>query len=718
MSMTSFSEWMASRRLPMIHQSEAAECGLACLAMVANFHGHELDLSSLRRRFDSSLKGMHLADVMRIADELGFESRPIKVDLEDIPNAQLPCILHWDMTHFVVLRRVSGKGLEIHDPSRGIRRLTMAETGRHFTGVLLELSPRATFNPIKERHSISLQRLAGDVSGLPGAALQLLGLALAIEVLALTLPFQVQWVIDHVILSTDRGLLVLMALGFSVILLVSAALQLVRAWIISWLGAALNTEWISNLFSHLLRLPLSFFQKRHMGDVLSRFSSVHAIQNTLTGNFIEAVLDGVMGTLALFVICLYSAKLALLVCAVVAVYTLTRWILYRRLWHLNEEQLVYWARQQSELMESVRGIQAIKLGNKQGLRRARLASATMEANKRAMQVQRYTLGFGVMGSTISGLQRVLIVALGAHLVMSGSFSAGMLVAFVAYADQFAQKAGGLVDKIVEFRMLRLHAERIADVALAEEEQNVSSTHSGRSPKARIRLNNIGFRYSQSDPWVFRNVTIEFKDGESVAIIGPSGYGKSTLSRLMVGLLEPTEGSVEIDGVDIRSFGLASYRDLVGVVMQDDTLFAGTIADNISFFDSDGTIEAIVEAATMAGIHADIVALPMGYESLVGDMGAALSGGQQQRLLLARAFYKRPKILILDEATSHLDVRTEREINHNVSNLRATRIIFAHRQETISSADRVVDLTSFMKVDERSGSTHPHQHLEEGARSLA
>lgn len=147
MSMTSFSEWMASRRLPMIHQSEAAECGLACLAMVANFHGHELDLSSLRRRFDSSLKGMHLADVMRIADELGFESRPIKVDLEDIPNAQLPCILHWDMTHFVVLRRVSGKGLEIHDPSRGIRRLTLAETGRHFTGVLLELSPRPPSTP-------------------------------------------------------------------------------------------------------------------------------------------------------------------------------------------------------------------------------------------------------------------------------------------------------------------------------------------------------------------------------------------------------------------------------------------------------------------------------------------------------------------------------------------------------------------------------------------
>ncbi|MEN5071931.1 peptidase domain-containing ABC transporter [Stenotrophomonas sp. TWI1183] len=703
MSTSSFLAWISARRLPMVHQSEAAECGLACLAMVANFHGHDLDLSSLRRRFDTSLKGMHLASLMQIADSLGLESRPIKVDLEDVAAARLPCILHWDMTHFVVLKRVTARGLEIHDPARGARQLTLAEAGRHFTGVLLELSPRAGFTPIRESRSISLRRLAGDMPGLPGSIVQLLGLALAIEVLALTLPFQAQWVIDHVILSTDRSLLAVMTIGFALVLLISAALQLVRAWIISWLGAALNTEWIANLFSHLLRLPLAFFQKRHMGDVLSRFSSVHAIQNTLTGSFIEAVLDGVMGLLALVIIWLYSAQLTLLVGATVTLYVATRWALYRRLWHLTEEQLVYWANQQSELMESIRGIQAIKLGNKQALRRARLASATMEANKRAMQVQRHTLGFGVMGNTFFGLQRVLIIALGAHMVMLGEFSAGMLIAFVAYADQFSQKTGGLVDKIVEFRMLKLHAERIADIALAEQEQHVQSTHSGQAPSPRIRLRNLGFRYSPSDPWVFRNVSVEFNEGDSVAIVGPSGYGKSTLARLMVGLLEPSEGTVEVDGVDIRSFGLARYRDLLGVVMQDDALFAGTIADNIAFFDDAASMDAIIEAATTADIHRDIAALPMGYESLVGDMGAALSGGQQQRLLLARAFYKKPLILILDEATSHLDARTEQVINHHVAGLAATRIVFAHRQETIASANRVVDLTAFAHLEGRDAS---------------
>lgn len=691
---SSFSAWAITRRLQMIYQAEAAECGLACLAMVANFHGHEFDLSSLRRRFDSSLKGMSLANLMQIGDSLGFESRPIKVDLDDIKWAEVPSILHWDMTHFVVLKRVTARGIEIHDPARGVRKLTFAEAGKHFTGVLLELAPRADFTPIKERRSVSLRRLAGNMPGLPGLVLQLLGLALAIEVLALTLPFQVQWIIDHVILSTDRSLLVVMTIGFSLVVLISAALQFVRSWIISWLGAALNTEWITRLFSHLLRLPMAFFQKRHMGDVLSRFSSVHAIQNTLTGSFVEAVLDGLMGGLAFVIICLYSFDLALLVGISVVIYVITRWVMYRQLWRANEEQLVYWARQQSELMESVRGIQAIKLGNKQGLRRARLASVTMEANKRAMQVQRYTLGFGVVGSTIFGLQRVLIIAFGAHLVMLGEFSAGMLIAFVAYAVQFSQKAGGLVDKIVDFRMLRLHAERIADVASAEEEQHVNSVNSGPMPTGRIQLKNLGFRYSQSEPWVFRNVSIDFNDGESVAIVGPSGYGKSTLARLMVGLLEPVEGTVELDGVNIRSVGLSRYRDLLGVVMQDDVLFAGSIADNISFFDDAGSMESIIGAASMAGIHREITAFPMGYETHVGDMGAALSGGQRQRLLLARAFYKKPRILILDEATSHLDAATERIINHHVSGLAATRIIFAHRQETIASADRVVDLTVF------------------------
>lgn len=686
-----FSSWGRAKSLQMIHQAEAAECGLACLAMIANFHGHEIDIASMRRRFESSLKGMSLARLMEVAGALGLESRPIRAEVEQLVDAKTPCILHWNMNHFVVLHKVYKGGVEIFDPAQGSRRLTLKEVNRSFTGIVLELSPGADFSPVQDRKSVSLLRLAGRIPGLSRVVVQVLGLALAIEILVLTLPFHVQWVIDHAILSSDESLLLVMMVGFLVVISVSAALQMARAWVISWIGAVLNTEWTSNLFSHLLKLPLDFFQKRHMGDVLSRFSSVHAIQGTLTGTFIEAVLDGVMGILALVILCFYSVKMTLIVVGAVTFYVVVRWFLYQRLWRANEEQLIFWARQQSELMESVRGIQAIKLGGKQSLRRARLANFTAEANKRGLQVQRVNLGFGVLSSAVFGSQRVLLITLGAFLVMRGDFSSGMLVAFLAYADQFSQKAGGLVDKVVDLRMLRLHAERIADVALAQEERHARSIHSGRVSSPTIILRNLGFRYTQADPWVFRNLSLEFREGESVAIIGPSGFGKSTLASLIAGLLEPTEGSIEFGGVDIRTFGLENYRGLLGVVMQDDTVFAGTIADNISFFDDSASLDAVVEAAELADIHRDIATLPMGYESLVGDMGAALSGGQKQRLILARALFRKPKVLVLDEATSHLDASTERVINRKISSLSATRIIFAHRKETIESADRIVNL---------------------------
>jgi ATP-binding cassette subfamily B protein RaxB len=683
--------WNQRRALPLVLQTETAECGLACLAMIGCFHGHEVDLVSLRHRFSTSMQGVHLARLIEIADALGFESRPLRVELEDLPQAQLPCILHWDLNHFVVLKRVSRRGLDIHDPAHGRRFVPIKEAGKHFTGILLELTPGHDFTIVRERQHIPLQALTGRLVGLPKVLVQVLGLALAIELLTLILPFQMQWTLDQVMLSADRSLLLLMTFGFLAIVVLSAGLSIARAWIISWLGATLNTQWIGNLFSHLLKLPMDFFEKRQMGDLLSRFSSVHAIQNTLTGSFIEAVLDGVMGALALAVLFLYSAELTLLVLAAVMTYVAMRWIMYRKLWRLNEEQLVYWARQQSELMESVRGVQAIKLANKQSQRRARLANATLAANQREMQAQRITLIFGVLNRSVFSIQRVLLLSLGAYLALKGQFSVGMLVAYLAYADQFATKANSLIDKIVDFRMLRLHAERISDVALAAPEKHTQSSYSGPEPDARITVKGLGFRYSQGDPWLFRDLNLELRAGESVAVVGPSGYGKSTLAKLLVGLLEPSEGCIEIDGIDIRRFGLDNYRRLLGVVMQDDSLFAGSVAANIALFDDAAQMDAIVAAATLADIHRDVMAMPMGYESLIGDMGAALSGGQRQRLILARALYRQPRILVLDEATSHLDVKTEQTINRAVCGMRMTRIMFAHRPETIASADRVVDM---------------------------
>ena len=688
---SNFTAWGRHRPMPLVMQTEAAECALACLAMIARYHGHDIDLAGLRRRFSTSLKGVDLGRVIEIAHGLGFEARPLRAELEYLPEAQLPCILHWDLNHFVVLNRVTRSGADIYDPARGRYRMPLAEASKHFTGVVLELAPGADFTPVEERQRISLRALTGRISGLGRVLTQVIGLTFAIEVLALIMPFQMQWMIDQVLLSSDKSLLLVLTIGFLIALGLSAALSLARAWIISWFGATLNAQWVANLFSHLLKLPLDYFEKRHMGDILSRFSSVQAIQSTITGSFVEALFDGLMGSLTLIILCLYSFSLTLVVASSFLLYTLLRWALYRALWQINEEQLIYGAKQQSELMESVRGVQAIKLANKQCERKIRLVNVTLETAKRSMRSQRIALSFSVISQNLFGAQRVALIAMGAYLAILGKFSAGMLVAYVAYADQFATKIGGFVDKIVDFRMLKLHAERIADIALTQPESYSEGVYCGPQLESRIDVKNLSFRYAVGEPWVLRNLNLTVYPGESVAIVGPSGYGKSTLAKLLVGLLEPTEGSIEIGGIDIRKYGLENYRKLIGAVMQNDILFAGSIAENIALFDDAINMEDVVAAATMAEIHEEITAMPMAYESTVGDMGSALSGGQKQRIVLARAIYRKPKLLLLDEATSHLDQEREALINKRIFKMKVTRIIFAHRPETIASASRVFDL---------------------------
>ncbi|MBB2806795.1 ABC transporter [Xanthomonas arboricola] len=674
-----------------VMQTEAAECGLACLVMVAGYHGDRIDLAQVRRRFNISQRGVRLERLVQIGRAMGLDVRAMRAEPDYLQDLEQPCILHWDMSHFVVLEHIARGVALLHDPARGTLRLPMSEVGKHFTGVLLELQPGTDFRPSVEAPKVSLRSLTGRIFGLRRGLLQIFGLALAIEVLALLLPFQMQWVIDHVLVSADMQLLKILTIAFLLTVVFQTMLTVARSWIVSWLGASLNTQWITNLFGHLMRLPLEYFEKRHMGDVLSRFSSLKSIQTTLTGSFVEAMLNGLTGCLAVVILMAYSLPLTGLVLVAFTLYLGLRLAFYRLQFVISRDQLAYAARQQSELMESVRGIQAIKLANKQGLRQGRLFSATAQSVRLEMQTQRFGLAFNALNQGLFGAQRVFLIAIGGYLALNGTLSAGMLVAFLAYADLFTSRAAGLVDKFIELKMLRLHAERIADIATTAPELDEISSYSGPEPVPEILVKGLSFRYSGDDPWVIRNLNLRIEAGESVAIVGPSGCGKSTFAKLLLGLIEPTEGTIEVGGVDIRKFGLENYRAMVSAVMQDDQLFAGSLADNIAFFDPDSSIERIASAAQLAAIHDDIARMPMGYESLVGDMGSILSGGQRQRVILARALYRQPKILVLDEATSHLDSTRDQVVNAHIKAMKMTRIIIAHRQETIASADRRISL---------------------------
>jgi len=681
-----------SRRLPMMLQTEAAECGLASLAMIASYHGHDVDLAGLRRCFSTSLKGVTLARVMQMAGQIGFTCRPLKLDLDDLPKLRTPCVLHWDLNHFVVLKRADRRGIVIHDPARGIRKLGMHEASKHFTGVALELAPAADFAPVSERQVISLRALTGKVRGLVPALAQILLLALALEVFALAGPFYLQWVLDQVLVSADHDLLTLLGLGFLGITVFSALITAARSWAVTWLGATLNVQWTSNLFSHLMRLPLDWFEKRHIGDVVSRFGSIQTIQQTLTTQFIGSLLDGLMSLVTLVVMGFFSLWLTALISGLFLVYGLIRWAFFSPLRRTNEEQIVYGARQQSELLESIRGAMPIKLANKQDERLSRYANATVSTINRSIGIQRLSIAFALSNQLLFGVGRVAMIWIAATLALKNQFTAGALIAFIAYADQFTSRAAGLIDKWVDFSMLKLHAERVADIALSAPEQRVEAAWNGPIPEASIELCNVSFRYADNEPWILRNCNLKIEAGESVAVTGHSGCGKTTLAKIVLGLLAPTEGVVKFGGIDIRKLGTDTYRQWVGAVMQDDQLFAGSIADNIGFFDPDVSMERIVVAAQMAAIHEDIVAMPMGYESLVGDMGSSLSGGQKQRVILARALYKARALIVLDEATSHLDMTTESRVNSIIKSVKCTRITIAHRPETIAASDRTFSLS--------------------------
>jgi ATP-binding cassette subfamily B protein RaxB len=680
-----------SPKLPMILQTEAAECGLACMAMIAAHHGLRSDLPTLRQRFSLSLKGATMADLVHLAGNLQLNARALRAEMEHLPELVLPCVLHWDLNHFVVLKEVKRGVAVIHDPARGIRRLPLAEVSRHFTGVALELTPQAEFKPHNERRHVTLRQLLGRVTGLKRSLLQIFVLALGLELFALLAPFYLQWVVDSVLVSADRDLLVTLGIGFGLLVLLQVATGAIRSWAVLHLSSTLNLQWLANVFSHLMRLPVAWFEKRHTGDVMSRFGAVQKIQQTLTTSFIEAVLDGLLVVVTLAMMGVYSGTLTAIALGSVAIYAVLRWAFFRPLREATEESIIFEANRASHFLESLRGVQSIKLFNRQEDRQVRFMNLVVDAMNANIATRKLDLLFSVMHKLVFGIERIAMVWVGALLVMDRSFSVGMLFAFIAYKEQFAQRISALIDKVVEVKMLKLQGERLADIVLTPPEPMSDPAQREPQGPVNLELRNVSFAYADSEPEVLRGLNLTIEPGESVAIVGPSGCGKTTLLKLMLGVHAPQSGEIRIGGVPLRLLGLRGWRDMIGTVMQDDQLFAGSVADNISFFDAGADAAWVEECARIAAVYDEVQAMPMGFHTLIGDMGTSISGGQRQRILLARALYKRPKILFLDEATSALDVEREREVNQAIRGLALTRIIVAHRPETIASASRVIVL---------------------------
>jgi ATP-binding cassette subfamily B protein RaxB len=499
-----------------------------------------------------------------------------------------------------------------------------------------------------------------------------------------------QWVIDDALVAGDRDLVTVLGVGFLLLVIVQAAMSAVRSWVTTTLATDLNFQWLGNAFAHLMRLPLEYFEKRHLGDIVSRFGSIQTIQKVLTTQFVEGVIDGLLVLATGIVMLLYSGPLTAVAVSAVVLYALSRWALYRSLREANVEQIAHAAKQQTHFLESARGVQSIRLFGRAEERRIGWMNVLAEQFDAELRIARLSITSQTASVLLFGIERVIVIWLAALAVLDVKFSVGMLFAFISYKDQFSQRVISLIDKLFDLRLLKLHGERVGDIVMTDAE--VEGPYSEVVPECiapALELRNVSFRYADGEPFVLKNLSLSIPAGQCIAIAGPSGCGKSTLAKIALGLLTPTEGEVLIGGVRLDDLGLGNFRQIVGPVMQDDQLFSGSIADNIAFFDPAPDQQKVEVSAQLAAIHDEIQAMPMGYNTLAGGLGTNLSGGQRQRVLLARALYKNPKILLLDEATSHLDVGNERLVNAAIQQIPLTRILIAHRPETLAMAQRVV-----------------------------
>ncbi|EOL2361743.1 colicin V export peptidase/ABC transporter CvaB [Escherichia coli] len=680
------------RRVPVIHQTETAECGLACLAMICGHFGKNIDLIYLRRKFNLSARGATLAGINGIAEQLGMATRALSLELDELRVLKTPCILHWDFSHFVVLVSVKRNRYVLHDPARGIRYISREEMSRYFTGVALEVWPGSEFQSETLQTRISLRSLINSIYGIKRTLAKIFCLSVVIEAINLLMPVGTQLVMDHAIPAGDRGLLTLISAALMFFILLKAATSTLRAWSSLVMSTLINVQWQSGLFDHLLRLPLAFFERRKLGDIQSRFDSLDTLRTTFTTSVIGFIMDSIMVVGVFVMMLLYGGYLTWIVLCFTTIYIFIRLVTYGNYRQISEECLVREARAASYFMETLYGIATVKIQGMVGIRGAHWLNMKIDAINSGIKLTRMDLLFGGINTFVTACDQIVILWLGAGLVIDNQMTIGMFVAFSSFRGQFSEKVASLTSFLLQLRIMSLHNERIADIALHEKEEKKPEieivAHMG---PISLETNGLSYRYDSQSAPIFSALSLSVAPGESVAITGASGAGKTTLMKVLCGLFEPDSGRVLINGIDIRQIGINNYHRMIACVMQDDRLFSGSIRENICGFAEEMDEEWMVECARASHIHDVIMNMPMGYETLIGELGEGLSGGQKQRIFIARALYRKPGILFMDEATSALDSESEHFVNVAIKNMNITRVIIAHRETTLRTVDRVISI---------------------------
>jgi ATP-binding cassette subfamily B protein RaxB len=660
--------------------------------MIVESFGRRCDVRVLREISSISARGTTLKRLIEAAHDVGITCRPMRIELEYVPELNLPCILHWGLLHYVVLVDVRHNSCIVHDPAVGRQEISAKEFSRLFTGIAIECEPSAEWRELPTPKRLSWRAFINFVSGASRHLGLVFCLAAMLEVLQIVAPFYLQFTVDWIVGEHRTSLRDGLALAFLAVALLQGLFIAARSFAFIHLGTRIYLTWIRGLFEHILKLPLPFFERRYLGDLASRFEGISQIQRTLTTNFLASVLDGLMSIGFLTMMFVFNARLASVTVIAIGGAVLIRYRMVEAYRTALREYENSHAMQQSYLLETVRAVQSIKQFCAEGVRAARWSKLVERGYRRQMRAEKILVLFQASNSWLFGCERVFVIWYATGLVMHRQMSLGMLFGYILYREMLVNRASALLDRYLEARSAEIHLDRLGDIVFEEPEPARSERAPAivQLPTERLEARDVWFRFSDDDPWILQGVSVAIDGRETLAITGTSGCGKSTLLKLLQGLLTPTRGSITFNGVPLAD-APRTYRGVVAAVNQDDDLFIGTIAENISFFDAPLDIPRVQLVSRQASIASDIEQMPMQYNTLVTDTGLSFSGGQKQRLLLARALYKQAKVLFLDEATSQLDIETERCILDTIKQVSAMRIVVAHRPETVAACSRVLRL---------------------------
>ncbi len=679
-----------SRPVPLILQHERSECGLASVAMVAGHHGHDIGLSALRSQGLQSSRGTSLKDLVQVAQDLRLIARPLSVELNELERLRLPAILHWHMNHFVVLVGMKRGKVVIHDPATGKRIVRNAELSRAFSGVAVELIPARGFDHNKREDRIRFIDFVGSFQYLSRYLWTMLALLITTQVLALVPPIATQLLIDEVVLGQDRGWLIRALLGLAVVMIVGILIDAARRWISLYAVTRLAVDSSLGVLNHLLSLPASFLHGRHLGDLMSKVGSLTPIRAALTDTGVNGIVQLAVLLTTVTIMFMYSTWLTVVSLGGLALSTLLTLAILPASRRLTEEALIHTARQDSSLLETLSSYDSVQAMDIAALRSGQWQKHFFAATNAGVRRSLLSIWSGAGNGIIGAAEQVLFLGIGVSAIVEKQISLGVLFAFLSLRGRFGAAVASLATTAQSFFMLRVHTDRIGDILLAEPVPPPRPDALRACVVGSIEAQGLSFRYA-GGPWVIQNFSCAISDGESVAIAGPSGMGKTTLLRLLAIQEVATSGRILVDNKDIAIWNPRCLRQQLGIVLQNDRLFQGSVCENIAGFDPEPDIERVQSAAISAEIWADIQAMPMTLYTLLGDSGNSLSGGQQQRILLARALYRKPRILFLDEATSHLDIDTERRVLDNLADSGITIISVAHRPEVLARADRIIEL---------------------------